>query len=99
MSKDRLVDTIFLKVSGKLVNSDVAKVDAIDGIFIVLATKLALLDYVLGLKLFYYFLDWVLEEALKREDLLCDKPILLKVGIDNFPGVVLVDWVHVGPEW
>jgi len=57
MSKDRLVNTIFLKVSRILVNSDVAKVDAIDGIFIILATKLALLDYVLGLKLFYYFLD------------------------------------------
>lgn len=57
MSQDRLVDTIFLKVSGKLVNSDVAKVDAIDCIFIILATKLALLYYVLGLKLFYYFLN------------------------------------------
>lgn len=57
MSQDRLVDTIFLKVSGKLIYCDVAKVDAIDGIFIVLATKLALLYYVLGLKLFYYFLN------------------------------------------
>lgn len=63
--KNGLIDAIFFEIAWKLVNSDIAKVDAIDGVFIILATKLTLLHNVLGSELFDDLLDGVLEEAFK----------------------------------
>lgn len=95
MGKNRFVYSVFLQVARKLVDSDIAEVNAIDSVLIILATKLALLHNILSSKLFNHLLDAVLEEALERENLLCDKTILFKVGVDNFPGVVLVDGIHI----
>jgi hypothetical protein len=95
MGKNRFVNSVFFQVAWKLVNSDIAEVDAIDSVFVILAAKLALLHNILGPKLFNYLLDAVLEEALKGENLLGDKTILFEVGVDNFPGIVLVDGIHI----
>ena len=63
--KNGFINAIFFKISWKLVNSDIAKVDAIDCVFIILATKLTLLHNVLGPEFFNDLLDGVLEEAFK----------------------------------
>ncbi len=98
MRKDRFVNAVFFKVSRELVNSDIAEVNAINGVFVVLTKKLSLLDNVLGFELFDHFLHTVLQETLKRENLLGDQPILFKVAVNDLPGVVLVDRVHVSAE-
>jgi hypothetical protein len=95
MGKNGFVNAVFLQVARKLVNSDITKVDAIDSVLVILAAELALLHDILGPKLFNDLLDAVLEEALERENLLSDKTILFEVGVDDFPGVVLVDGIHI----
>jgi hypothetical protein len=95
MGQNRFVNSVLLQVSGKLINSDIAEVDAIDCVFVILAAKLALLHNILGPKLFNHLLDAVLEEALEGENLLGNQTILFEVGVDDFPGVVLVDGIHI----
>ena len=45
----------------------------------------------LNSELFNYLLNLVLQEAFEWENLLCNKTILLKVGVNYFPAIVLVD--------
>lgn len=51
---------VLLKVTGELVYSDIAKVNAVNGVLVVLTKELALLDDVLGLELLDDFLYTVL---------------------------------------
>ena len=80
----------------QLVYCDTPKNDLVSGLFVVCPIVLALdLDLML-FKLFDDLLHRVLKKPLKREDLLSNQSILFKVAVDDFPAVVLVDWVHVG---
>ena len=80
----------------QLVDCDTPKYDLVSGLFIVCSVVLAIDFYLMLLKLFYDLLYRVLEESLEWEDLLRYQTVLFKVAVDDFPAVILVDWVHVG---
>lgn len=62
--EDRFVLTIFLKIARKLVNSDIAEIDLVNGLFIMRTHKGALLLDVVHAELLDDLLHRVLEEAL-----------------------------------
>ena len=99
MRENCVVYAVTLMLTRKLVNSSTAKNNFIGGFFVV---KSVVLPLNLNFSLFEFldnFLDRVLEEAFKREDLLGDETILLEVAVNNLPAIILVDGVHVGPNW
>lgn len=60
MRQDRLINIVLLKVAWKLVNSDVAKDDLVDSLFIVLTNVLAFLLNVVDSEFLDDLLDTVL---------------------------------------
>ena len=80
----------------QLVYCDTPKNDLVSGLFVVCSVVLALDLNLMLLELLDDLLHRVLKKPLKREDLLSNQSILFKVAVDDFPAVVLVDWVHVG---
>jgi len=93
--KNRLVAAVPLEIARKLVNCDIPKNDLVNSFFVVYTVELAFLLNVVDSELLDDLLDTVLEEPLVREDLLGHETILFEVAVNNFPGVILVNWVHI----
>ena len=90
-----LVGVIVFKVVGQLVDCRVSKDHLICTLIVVFKEILPLALDLGHSELLDDFLDRVLQESLKGEDLLGDEAVLLEVTIDHVPAVFLVDWIHI----
>lgn len=92
---DWLVRAITFVQARELVDCGPAKFNFVRRLFIIWTEILPVFLNGLLSELFNDFLDWVLQEALKRENLLSDKTILFEVTINYLPAIILVNWLHV----
>ena len=96
---NRLISSVAFVLSWVLIDSRIAESDFVCRFFIIDSNILAILLNCCFFELFNNLLDWVLEEALKWEDLLGHKPMKFEVAIYDLPAVVLLNWIDVGTKW
>ena len=92
---DRFVAAIAFVQARELVDDSAAKYDLIRSFFVIVAEVLATLIDRLLPELIDDLLDRVEQEALEGEDLLGHQAVLLEVTVNDFPAIVLINWVVI----
>ena len=90
-----LVSVVVFEVMRQLVYCRVSKDHLICTLFVVLKEILLLALDLRHSEFLDDLLNRVLQESLKREDLLGYETVLLEVTIDHVPAIFLVDWIHI----
>ena len=92
---DGFVAAIAFVQARELVDDSAAKYDLIRSFFVIVAEVLATLIDRLLPELIDDLLDRVEQEALEGEDLLGHQAVLLEVTVNDFPAIVLINWVVI----
>ena len=95
MWHDRFVAAIAFVQARELIDDSAAKYDLIRRFFVIVAEVLATLIDRLLPELIDDLLDRVEQEALEGEDLLGHQAVLLEVTVNDFPAIVLINWVVI----